>query len=281
MSAVRQCLIGFAASLALVAVAGAQERGASERDAEEAAVDSASDTRESFADEALGKAWGLSTAEIATLRQIELTSRYFAGEHPPPPLVLGMYARSESEKARYARLYLERYMDYGIRALDMAAMIRRVGNPDRYATEVDIVTAAPSVKALLAENDISLNDIAMQALKGAAERPAAPGDRERSGGVVRYFAPLDCADACATTLESLIGRVRLGVYDGLDIVVTGTGVDDIDAIRAWADERRVPRGLVPAPITLNYDSPDWVADRGGDARTLPVALDPANREIEP
>jgi len=177
------------------------------------------------------EAWGLSIEEWQRFETLMQGQRGLWSPDLDPILVLGIHARSDEERWRYAELAVEQER---ARVAGELAFQRAYDEAWRrlYPDELMIDTAA-------------LARSGPQALATAA----ATGNPRR---ILLFTRVQDCP-ACDALLPSVLARSST-LAVGLDIFLLDTGPGDDAAVRAWAGERGIPLERVRArQITLNHD----------------------------
>lgn len=169
--------------------------------------------------------WGLSETEW---RRYETIMQGIRGRLSPdisPIEALGIHARSDEERQRYAEMWAKTLREDTERVLQFQraydAAWRRL-----YRNEPLIDPAR---------------------LARARNTVLQPGDR------VLFFTRSGCTK-CDTLLQALLAKVRKVPRLGLDIYLVDSSHDD-GAVRAWADAHAIPVELVQSrTVTLNHDN---------------------------
>ena len=177
------------------------------------------------------EAWGLRIEEWQRYETLMQGQRGLWSPDLDPILVLGIHARSDEERRRYAELAVEQER---ARVAGELAFQRAYDEAWRrlYPDELMIDTAA-------------LARSGPQALATAA----ATGNPRR---ILLFTRVQDCP-ACDALLPSVLARSST-LAVGLDIFLLDKGPGDDAAVRAWAGERGIPLERVRArQITLNHD----------------------------
>lgn len=169
--------------------------------------------------------WGLDEAEWRRYRILMAGPRGLWSPDLDPLLVLGIHARTEAERRRYAELAVRQ---------------------ERARVEAELAFQRAYTEAWQRlYPDEPLFDIDTQQLSPTAGPAWQPGDR------VLFFTRTDCA-ACEALLAPLLSRVRALAGVGLDIYLLGMETDA--AVRAWAQTKAIPPDLVRnRKVTLNHD----------------------------
>lgn len=189
--------------------------------------------------------WGLSVSEWQRYRELMTGIRGSVSPATISPIeVLGIHARDEAERARYASLWAE-------------AMRGDAGRILAFQRAYD-----HAVRELLASEP--LIDRTRLPRKSLATDPALA----RSDRVLFFTAP-ECAP-CDALLERLLAR--RDQVAGIDIYVGGPVSATDDAVRAWAKAHRIePAWVQNRSVTLNRD--DGVLERlAPGARARPTVL---------
>lgn len=173
-------------------------------------------------DTGLAKAWGLRDDEFARYRELMAGPLGIYSPKLDPLSALGVEARSDEERQRYA--------------------------------ELQVQAEARRVEKLLAYQ--RAYDAAWQRLHPDLQRVNLPDDdpasASHSGGRTAVFVKDDCA-ACGRLVQRL---QRTGT--AFDIYMVGSRQDDAH-IRAWARRANVnPERVRSGSITLNHDGGRWL-----------------------
>ncbi|MEW5756468.1 MAG: TIGR03759 family integrating conjugative element protein [Pseudomonadota bacterium] len=189
---------------------------------------SASDKNALAASEvARSRAWGLSETEWHRYEQLMQGIR---GSISPPTIspieVLGIHARDEDERRRYAELWARAMREDAERILAFQRAYDEAGRrlyPDQRLIDVG-------------------------RLPGRDDKTSAlqPGDR------VLFFTRPGCP-ACESLLNQL--RKRLNRVSGIDIYIAGVKPGDDQAIRRWAADHGIdPTWVRNQRVTLNHEA---------------------------
>ncbi|MCB1849466.1 MAG: TIGR03759 family integrating conjugative element protein [Gammaproteobacteria bacterium] len=185
-----------------------------------------SETELSNADLARAQLWSLSATEWHRYRQLMQGIR---GSISPPSIspieVLGIHARDEAERRRYAETWARAMREDAGRILAFQQAYDAAGRrfyPDAPLIDVDRLP----VKSLEAD--------ALQ-----------PTDR------LLFFTRPACP-ICDLLLDRLLRRID--AVGGIDIYVTGLAPGDDAAVRDWASRHRIePEWVRSRRVTLNHD----------------------------
>lgn len=193
------------------------------------------------------QAWGLSIEEWARYETLMQGQRGLWSPNLDPVMTLGIHARTEAERRRYA---------------EMAVAQERA----RVAGELAFQRAYDDAWRRLYPDE-TLIDLARLALPTAPLSPPAafsPGDR-----LLLFTRTRDCA-RCDELLPRILQRVAEQRM-GLDIYLLDTDPGDDAAVRAWATARNIPPERVHTrQITLNHDR--GTAQRLAVRRSAPALL---------
>jgi integrating conjugative element protein (TIGR03759 family) len=194
----------------------------------------------------LAAQWGLTEVEWQRYRHLMRGLRGSLSVSTISPVeVLGIHADSESDRTRYAEMFVRLMQQDTERVLAFERAY--------HAAWRRLFPDIPVIDRGLLEGDGS-----------ASEQSAVPallnGDR------ILYFAKPQCP-ACDAALVPLLERLHDAEGWGIDIYLVGTAGDDA-AVRRWAEAQRIPTRLVASrAITLNHDD-------GALARLVPEASPP-------
>jgi len=170
--------------------------------------------------------WGLSPEEWQRYRTLMEGVRGSISPGTISPIeVLGIHARDDAERRKYAELW--------------AVMMRED------AERILAFQRAYDEAGRLLYPDETLIDVARLPSRDAGTDALGRTDR------VLLFARPDCA-AC----DALLARVlaRLDRLDGVDVFLTGIAAGDEGTIRNWAMERGIrPEWVTSRRVTLNFD----------------------------
>ncbi len=169
--------------------------------------------------------WGVAQEDWG--RYVELmqgeAGMYYS--HMEPAAVLGIYARDDAERQRFAELWTQREHDRVTKLLDFNRAFH-TANQKLYAD------------AEVFDRDL-LESMVRKISK--AQQGIVPGER------VALFISLDCAE-CDRLTDKLVQR-----QTPMDIYVLGAKTDT--AIQQWAMQRSIPLEQVKSKqITLNHDN---------------------------
>lgn len=176
---------------------------------------------------ARSRAWGLSETEW---QRYKLLMQGIRGSISPPTIspieVLGIHARDEDERRRYAELWARAMREDVDRILAFQRAYDEAGKrlyPNEQVIDVSrLTTRSSNTSALL------------------------PGDR------VLFFTRPDCP-AC----DALLGKFlkRIDEVAGIDLYIAGVKPGDDQAVRAWAVDRGIdPQWVRNRRITLNHEA---------------------------
>ena len=205
-------------------------------------------------------AWGLDEDEW---RRYDTLLKGMRGSVSPSSLspieVLGIHARDESERRRYAEQWARAMQEDAERILAFqraydAAYQRLFGNQDL----------------------IDVAHLARQSRQEPQSPDLEPGDR------LLFFTRLECPSCDEVFVKTLS---YIDSVDGVDVYFTGSPDVDGQAIRKWARRQRVdPQWVRTRRLTLNTDNgvlesikpragqaPLLFVRRGGEIRPLPYA----------
>ncbi len=190
-------------------------------------VSATGDSTSTLSESARSRIWGLSETEWHRYKQLMQGIR---GSISPPTIspieVLGIHARDEDERRRYAELWARAMREDVDRILAFQRAYDEAGKrlyPDQQLIDVG-------------------------RLPGGGDKTSAlqPGDR------VLFFTRPDCP-ACESLLNRL--RKRLDWVSGIDIYVTGFKPGDDQAIRGWAADHGIdPAWVRNQRVTLNHEA---------------------------
>ena len=193
-----------------------------------------SETQHQFTQEKKAQIWGLSQTEWNRYETLMQGMHGYRSDTLDPLTLLGIEARTDEERRRYAEQLariehdrVERLLAFQ-RAYD-DAFARLYPNEQAIADDSS-PTATP--------------DMITQAVLNNSRRP-------------RVFTALARCAACDRTVRRLVSQVTSGALPALDIYVVGASNDDV--IRDWAQSLSIPTDRVRrGQITLNH-APDGIA----------------------
>lgn len=193
--------------------------------------------------------WGLSVEEWERYESIMSGPRGTWSPGMDPVMVLGIHARTEEERRRYAEIYARQ---------EYARVEEELAFQKAYS---EAFRTLYPVAPFLDSSRIP----APEERTGPSGLTLGLGDR-----VVMYTMMEGCA-ACDGALESVLRHVGAVRGAGLDIFLVGSAGDD-DAIRRWAARHSIPPEKVRSrQITLNHDGGS-LASLGYQDRPMPVLL---------
>lgn len=165
--------------------------------------------------------WGLTTEEWNRYTALMAGERGVWSPNLDPLTTLGIEAKTEAEKIKYARMLAERFR---------ARVLKEIEFDKIYRQEYEKMF--PEETAFAVEPHIS-----------------------QSAGRVIYFTRLDSCDSCKTDLGKILNHVNS--QTPIDIFIVGDNVSD-ESIRKWAKENRIDASKVQRKlITLNHDNGYW------------------------
>ena len=177
------------------------------------------------------EAWGLSIEEWQRFETLMQGQRGLWSPDLDPILVLGIHARSDEERRRYAELAVEQ-------------------ERARVAGELAFQRAYDEAWRRLYPDE-PLIDATMLTRRGSQNFPRGAGGGAAQR-ILLFTRVADCP-ACDALLPSVLARSST-LAVGLDIFLLDTGPGDDAAVRAWAGERGIPLERVRTrQITLNHD----------------------------
>ena len=173
-----------------------------------------------------GSHWQLDSKELERVEVLREGFRQYISDRQISPLeILGIHARTDVERSRYARRWAQLMIDDAERVLAFQRA---------YDTAVREVLA-----------DQPLIELADLPVRSDSTPPFLPTDR------LAVFVKLGCA-MCEEILERAF-RVGSRIA-GVDVYVLGLEKDDNPALHAWANRQGIPPMAVRAKrITLNFD----------------------------
>lgn len=210
------------------------DSGAAQSQLAETAVAHSEQTR---ADQA--KAWGLTEQEWSRFETIKAGPRGYWSPNLDPLTALGVEARSETERQRYAQLQVRL-------------------EAERVERELAYQKAYTEAWARLYPGQLPV--------QGMASEP--PGANAPAGERIAVFVEEDCA-ACGDRVRRLqAGNARFDLY------LVGSQDDD-ERVRAWARRAGIKPALVRRrQITLNHDRGQWFSL--GALGQLPATFEQVN-----
>jgi integrating conjugative element protein (TIGR03759 family) len=192
-------------------------------------------------------AWGLGIEEWQRYEALMQGQRGLWSPDLDPIMVLGIHARSDEERRRYAELAVEQ-------------------ERARVAGELAFQRAYDEAWRRLYPDELPIDRAALP----PAARPqtsANPAARTIQNRILLFTRTADCP-ACDAQLAEVLAKAR-ALQVGLDIYLLNTGPGDEAAVRAWAGEQGIPAERVRArQITLNHDQ--GTAARLGIWQTAPA-----------
>jgi integrating conjugative element protein (TIGR03759 family) len=142
-----------------------------------------------------------------------------------PVEVLGIHARDDGERRRYAERWARMMRDDAERILDFQHAYDQAWRR--------LFPAKPLI------------DPAQRPRAEAADAALQPNDR------VLFFTRPNCA-SCDVLLRRLLKRID--IVAGIDIYLLGLSPDDDNAVRDWAEQQSIaPRWVRSRRVTLNHD----------------------------
>ncbi|KAF0804379.1 TIGR03759 family integrating conjugative element protein [Alloalcanivorax xenomutans] len=207
---------------------------------------SRTETDSQFSREDKAQIWGLSEKEWDRYETLMQGMHGYRSNTLDPLTLLGIEARTDEERRRYAEQLARLEHDRVQRLLDFQrayddAFARLYPNEQAIADDSS-PTATP--------------DMIAQAVLNNSRRP-------------RVFTALARCAACDRTVRRLVNRVASGALPALDIYVVGANNDD--SIRDWARSLSIPADRVRrGQITLNH-APDGMG-RNDLPRVLGAAI---------
>lgn len=173
-----------------------------------------------------GSHWELDVTELERAETLQESFRQYISDRQISPLeVLGIHARSDTERNRYAR----RWAKLMIEDAERVIAFQRAYD----AAVRDLIGEQPLV------------DLAQLPVRASPTSALLPTDR------LAVFVRLDCA-VCGEVLARVF---RIGPQiDGVDVYLLGLADGDKAALHAWASRQGIPPMAVHAKrITLNSD----------------------------
>ena len=178
-------------------------------------------------EQARSRLWDLSATEW---RRYKLLMRGIRGSISPPTIspieVLGIHARDEDERRRYAEMWVHAMREDVSRILAFQYAYDEAGKRLYPHEQLIDITRLPG--------------------RGDKTSTLQPGDR------VLFFTRLDCP-AC----DALMGKLlkRIDKVAAIDIYVAGVQSGDDQVVRDWAADHAIkPEWVRSRRVTLNYDA---------------------------
>lgn len=196
----------------------------------------------------LAKEYGLSHEEVERYRDLALGPRGHWTADPHPLMVLGVHARNDAERRRYAEMLVE---DDKRRTAAILALSRAVQQVwlDKYGNEPLFARSAPDPDSL------------------------RPSDR-----VLLGFVPGRCLP-CSQAISRLQADALAHGGPGIDIYLL---VDSDAQIQEFARQQLIaPEAVRRRQITLNRASPAWLAQLGLHVDALPIAVRRRGDQLTP
>ncbi|QLB12775.1 integrating conjugative element protein (TIGR03759 family) [Bisgaardia hudsonensis] len=165
--------------------------------------------------------WGLTTEEWNRYTALMEGERGIWSPNLDPLTTLGIEAKTEEEKVKYARMLAKRFR---------ARVLKEIEFDKIYRQEYEKMY--PEETAFSVEPHIS-----------------------KSVGRVIYFTRLDNCDSCKADLGKILSHVNS--QTPIDMFIVGDNISD-EAIRKWAKENHIDASKVQRKlITLNHDNGYW------------------------
>ena len=173
-----------------------------------------------------GSNWDLDRRELARAEALQEGFRRYISDRQITPLeVLGIHARTDAERNRYARRWAKLMIEDAERVL-------------AFQRAYDA-----AVRELVGETP--LVDLTQLPVRSSPLQSFLPTDR------LAVFVRVDCA-VCSEVLARVFKKGR--EVDGVDIYVLGLTHDDMAMLHAWANRQGIPPLAVHSKrITLNFD----------------------------
>ncbi|AHK80112.1 hypothetical protein M911_14240 [Ectothiorhodospira haloalkaliphila] len=199
--------------------------------------------------ERLAEAWGLSVEEWERYESLMAGQRGLWSPDLDPIMVLGIHARSESERRRYA---------------ERAVAQERA----RVEGELAFQRAYDDAWRRLYPDE-ALIDVARLASSPAPLQPLASEGPSRGDRLLLFTRTQGCS-RCDALLDEVMARADARDL-GLDIYLLDTEPGDETVVRAWAAHHEIPtRRVQQRRITLNHDN--GTARRLGVRTSAPALL---------
>jgi integrating conjugative element protein (TIGR03759 family) len=178
------------------------------------------------------EAWGLSFEEWQRFETLMQGQRGLWSPDLDPIMVLGIHARSDDERRRYAELTVEQ-------------------ERARVAGELAFQRAYDEAWRRLHPDELPIDRGALPPA-GRGQAAATISGRGVPDRILLFTEMADCA-ACDALLPEVLARAS-ALQAGLDIYLLDTGPGEEDAVRAWAGKQGIPVARVRSrQITLNHD----------------------------
>ncbi len=192
-----------------------------------------SETQHQFTQERKAQIWGLSQTEWNRYETLMQGMHGYRSDTLDPLTLLGIEARTDEERQRYAE------------------QLARIEH-DRVERLLAFQRAYDDAFARLYPNEQAIADDT--SLRRTAETDTLTQTLLQNGQRPRVFTALERCAACDRTVRRLVSQVTSGALAALDIYVVGASNDD--AIRDWARSLSIPTEPVRrGHITLNH-APD-------------------------
>ncbi|MBS0450077.1 MAG: TIGR03759 family integrating conjugative element protein [Proteobacteria bacterium] len=217
----KRTALGFVLVLVVADMALAQPASLDSSRAVPAQVQNSTDAA---LDERLARDWGLRPEEWARYRQLMLGPLGIYSPNLDPLTALGIEARSDEERNRYAELQVQ-------------AESKRVGKTLAYQRAYDVAWKRlyPSQQRV--------------SMPGAR----APGDGNRGSGRRAVFVKAECPPC-----EQRVRQLQ-AAGTAFDLYIVGSRQDDA-RIRQWATQAGIDPARVRArTVTLNHDAGRWLS----------------------
>lgn len=200
-----------------------------------------------------GSHWQLTKTEWKRVEALQSGFRQYISDRQISPLeILGIHARSDVERDRYARRWARLMIEDAERVL---AFQRAYDNAVR-----DLVGEQPLI------------DLSQLPASVSSVPEFLPTDR------LAVFVRIDCP-VCNEALRRVFALGRK--MDGVDVYVLGLADDDKSALHAWANRQGIPPMAVHAKrITLNFDG-GLLARVHPRADAVPVVMRRRDDQFEP
>ncbi len=194
---------------------------------------SRTETENQFSREKKAQIWGLSQTEWNRYETLMQGMHGYRSQQLDPLTLLGIEARTDEERQRYAERLAKIEHDRVERLLAF-----------QHAYDDAFARLYPDEQAIADDSSPTATpDMITQAVLNNSRRP-------------RVFTTLARCAACDRTVRRLVSQVTSGTLPALDIYVVGASNDD--AIRDWAQSLSIPADRVRrGHITLNH-APDGI-----------------------